>query len=163
VTATGTGAGTKVIPGLVNVVRVLVASEGAGPAGTTSDTVIEFRCQVDDMTGEHVALAMERILAVGALDVLAAPVLMKKGRPGHALTVIATPATAAAVESGNSASAPCYRVNRRCSRCGAKQSRPRRSSPLMAANGSSPKQKTSGLVSGPGRRDYFCKTSPKKA
>jgi uncharacterized protein (TIGR00299 family) protein len=99
VTATGTGAGTKVIPGLVNVVRVLVASEGAPSSTASSDTVVEFRCQVDDMTGEHLALAMERILAVGALDVLAAPVLMKKGRPGHALTVLATPSTAAIVEA----------------------------------------------------------------
>lgn len=96
--ATGYGAGTKTIPGLVNVVRVLVA-DAASTSSTTTDSVIELRCQVDDMTGEHMALAMEKILAAGALDVLVAPVLMKKGRPGHALTVIATPELSPVIES----------------------------------------------------------------
>ncbi len=92
---TGFGAGTKTIPGLVNVVRILVAEGQATPLGT--DEVIELHCQVDDMTGEHLALAMEALLAAGAVDVLATPVLMKKGRPGHALTVIARPETCAAM------------------------------------------------------------------
>lgn len=97
--ATGYGAGTKAIPGLVNVVRVLVADAIPSISTPHTDTVIELRCQVDDMTGEHMALAMERILAAGALDVLVAPVLMKKGRPGHALTVIATPELSPVIES----------------------------------------------------------------
>ena len=95
--ATGYGAGTKTIPGLVNVVRVLIGEQDAVAPG--SDEVVELQCQVDDMTGEHLALAMEFLMTAGALDVVATPVLMKKGRPGYALLVIATPATAAALEA----------------------------------------------------------------
>ena len=92
---TGFGAGTKTIPGLVNAVRILVAEAPTAPPGT--DEVVELHCQVDDMTGEHLALAMEALLAAGAVDVLVTPVVMKKGRPGHALTVIARPETCAAL------------------------------------------------------------------
>jgi hypothetical protein len=95
--ATGYGAGTKTIPGLVNIVRVLISEQD--PAAPGSDEVVELHCQVDDMTGEHVALAMEFLMAQGALDVVATPVLMKKGRPGYALMVIASTANCSALES----------------------------------------------------------------
>ncbi len=45
---------------------------------------------MDDMTGEELGYAMEKLLSEGALDVYATPVFMKKGRPGYLLTVICT-------------------------------------------------------------------------
>jgi uncharacterized protein (DUF111 family) len=49
---------------------------------------------LDDITGEHLAHAIDRLMEAGALDASALPLLMKKGRPGHLLTVLAEPADA---------------------------------------------------------------------
>jgi uncharacterized protein (DUF111 family) len=45
---------------------------------------------LDDVPGEVVGYCFERLLAAGALDVFAIPLLMKKQRPGVMLGVIAT-------------------------------------------------------------------------
>ena len=83
--ASGFGAGTKVIPGFVNVVRCLLVEESASPVGTA---VVELTCQIDDATPEYLALAMEDLLAAGALDAWLVPIVMKKGRPGHQVGVL---------------------------------------------------------------------------
>ena len=49
------------------------------------------------MTGEQLAFACEQLRAAGALDVAVAPILMKKGRPAHLLTVLVTPEQADAI------------------------------------------------------------------
>jgi uncharacterized protein (DUF111 family) len=41
-----------------------------------------LEANMDDMTGEEAAHALEQVLAAGALDCWMAPVTMKKGRPG---------------------------------------------------------------------------------
>ena len=92
----GYGAGSRQLPGRPNAVRALVGETDAGAAGE-ADTVVEIQCTVDDMTGEGAAHATEVLLSAGALDVSAAPVTMKKGRPGLALTVLAAPAQREAV------------------------------------------------------------------
>jgi hypothetical protein len=84
----GYGAGHKVIPDLPNAVRLSLVEESAPPG---QDTVAELRCQLDDITGEHLAALVDELLAAGAKDVYLVPVLMKKGRPGHELTVLAAP------------------------------------------------------------------------
>lgn len=53
--------------------------------------VAVLECQLDDATGEAIAYAAETLLEVGALDVFAAAVQMKKSRPGVAITVISRP------------------------------------------------------------------------
>ena len=57
---------------------------------TTADAgqVAELRCNLDDMTAEAVAFAMETLLEAGALDVWATPITMKKSRLGTLLTVL---------------------------------------------------------------------------
>ncbi len=45
------------------------------------ELVCELRCNVDDMTGEEAAFAVERLMERGALDAWTQPVTMKKGRP----------------------------------------------------------------------------------
>lgn len=52
------------------------------------DRICEFECNVDDMTAEEIAFAIERLMDSGAKDVTATPVTMKKGRPGMILTVM---------------------------------------------------------------------------
>ena len=52
------------------------------------DTVWELSCNLDDMTPEDIAFAMERLLEAGALDVWTTPIGMKKNRPGTMLSVL---------------------------------------------------------------------------
>ena len=65
-----------------NCVRAMLGEADA------DETVSELRCNVDDMTGEGVGFAMERLLDAGALDVYTVPVGMKKSRPGTLLCVL---------------------------------------------------------------------------
>ncbi|WP_041741597.1 nickel pincer cofactor biosynthesis protein LarC2 [Caldicellulosiruptor kronotskyensis] len=48
----------------------------------------EIFANVDDMTGEHLSLALEKIMQSGALDVYFTPIFMKKGRPAYKIGVI---------------------------------------------------------------------------
>ncbi len=84
----GYGAGHKIIPGHLNVVRVSLVEA----TSLAHDRVCELRCQVDDSTGEQLAVLMADLLSAGARDVYLTPVLMKKGRPGYEVTVLAAPA-----------------------------------------------------------------------
>ncbi len=51
-------------------------------------TITVLETAVDDSTPEVLAHVAERALASGALDVMLAPVIMKKGRPGTLVTVL---------------------------------------------------------------------------
>jgi uncharacterized protein (DUF111 family) len=64
--------------------------EGA-EAGIQSprEWICELVAAIDDATGEQLAHAAEILLGAGALDVYHAPLVMKKGRPGWQLTVLA--------------------------------------------------------------------------
>ena len=86
VISTGFGAGTKRIPGLVNAVRCTVLESAVDP--TEHDEVVEIRANLDDATGEVLAVAVERLLGAGALDAWCEPLVMKKGRPGHLLAAL---------------------------------------------------------------------------
>lgn len=76
----GVGNGTKDFE-RANCVRAFVGD-------CDSDDVCELRCQVDDMTGEEMGYAINKLLALGALDAFVQSVVMKKSRPGFLLTVI---------------------------------------------------------------------------
>lgn len=52
------------------------------------DEVAELQCNLDDMTGEDIGFATERLLEAGALDVWTAPIYMKKNRPAVLLTCL---------------------------------------------------------------------------
>ncbi|MCL1951620.1 MAG: nickel pincer cofactor biosynthesis protein LarC, partial [Oscillospiraceae bacterium] len=53
-----------------------------------NDEALELRCNLDDMTGEAISFAQERLLEGGALEVFTTAVGMKKGRPGVLLTCL---------------------------------------------------------------------------
>ena len=78
----GYGAGTKEFDGRANLLRTTLGEDAATEG---SDEVCELKCNIDDMTGEAIAFACERIFEAGALDVLTVPATMKKGRPGVVL------------------------------------------------------------------------------
>ena len=52
------------------------------------DRVCELQCNIDDMTSEELAFAADQLMKAGARDVQIAPIVMKKGRPAHLLTVM---------------------------------------------------------------------------
>jgi uncharacterized protein (DUF111 family) len=52
---------------------------------------------VDDVSGEVIGEALARFIAAGARDASATPIVMKKGRPGYLVTVIALPETSTAL------------------------------------------------------------------
>ena len=93
---TGLGLGHREVPGRLNGVRAFLGEEAGGTRCCASATgpngrVVELRANIDDMTGEDLAFACDRLRAAGALDVSLAPLTMKKGRPGHLLIVLAPP------------------------------------------------------------------------
>ncbi|MCI8643801.1 MAG: nickel pincer cofactor biosynthesis protein LarC [Lachnospiraceae bacterium] len=59
-----------------------------GETGTGREEICELSCNVDDMTGEAIGFAMDRLFEAGALDVYTVPVGMKKSRPGVLLCVM---------------------------------------------------------------------------
>jgi len=89
----GYGLGARDLSDRPNVLRAFLGHLSSVPSEAT-ETVFEIRTHLDDITGEHLAHAIDRLMAEGALDAAASPLLMKKGRPGHLLTVLAEPADA---------------------------------------------------------------------
>jgi uncharacterized protein (DUF111 family) len=86
---TGYGAGTLEFSEHANVLRVILG-EPIGAIEAQAVSVME--ANIDDLNPQVLAFATERLLESGALDVTVEPVLMKKGRPGHLLRVLAEPA-----------------------------------------------------------------------
>jgi len=111
----GYGAGSREFSGHPNVLRLTVGeaiaavefaiaaelgiTSAAAAAGTASkqsgiehaaeEGIMVLEANVDDLSPQVLAYAMERLLAEGALDVFSVPVQMKKNRTGALLTVLA--------------------------------------------------------------------------
>lgn len=63
-----------------NAQKKTVSDAAEEPVG--DEKVYELSCNVDDMTGEEIGFAMERLFEAGARDVYTIPIGMKKNRPG---------------------------------------------------------------------------------
>jgi uncharacterized protein (TIGR00299 family) protein len=86
----GTGAGTRTLPGMPNVLRALVFEPEPGRAAREQITVLSF--EIDDMTGEEIAVASDRLRAVeGVLDLTIGQVQGKKGRLMQSFRLLARP------------------------------------------------------------------------
>jgi uncharacterized protein (TIGR00299 family) protein len=95
-TASGTGAGTRTLPGVPNVLRALVFEAEPPPSGRERITILSF--EIDDMTGEEIAVAADRLRAVeGVLDVAVGQVSGKKNRPMQSFRLLVRPDQADAV------------------------------------------------------------------
>ncbi len=98
---TGYGAGTRDFPEHPNLLRLTIGesavdanrsaelSAETGSAERWNDRITVLEANVDDLSPQVLAYAMERLLAEGALDVFSIPVQMKKSRSGILLTVLA--------------------------------------------------------------------------
>jgi uncharacterized protein (DUF111 family) len=103
----GLGAGTKELHGRANALRLIVADHASAANRGSADPadgrprveqIVVLAADVDDMAPEYVAYAAETLRAAGALDVIVLPAVMKKGRPGVRIEVLAQPHDADALE-----------------------------------------------------------------
>ncbi len=94
----GFGAGTKEFADRPNALRIVLA-DGNGPPGMLVERLVQLACDLDDLSGEYVASAADRLRGAGALDVVVIPTLMKKGRPGTRIEVLCAPAAADDLEA----------------------------------------------------------------
>lgn len=83
----GYGTGNKTFDA-ANVVKAVLGSEANLEIPESGDRVVELKCNVDDMTGEEMAYAVEVLFENGVNDAYVTPVVMKKGRSGMLLTVL---------------------------------------------------------------------------
>lgn len=83
----GYGMGTRDYP-VVNCLRAVMGKQARNAHG---DTVVTLSANLDDMSGEDLSFAADRLLQAGALDVWTQPIYMKKGRPGVMLSVLCPP------------------------------------------------------------------------
>jgi len=100
VTRSGFGAGTKDFKDRANALRIWIAdASGEQVRDAGGEGVSVVAADVDDMTGEALAVLADRLRAAGALDVVLLHVLMKKGRPGVRIEVLAASTDVDALES----------------------------------------------------------------
>ena len=103
----GYGAGRREVPGRPNVLRAVLVDPAALPdeyagapdsatalagGGHGPDDHVVLEANIDDMTPELLAHAADALREAGALDVWMSQALMKKGRPGVVLHVLAAAA-----------------------------------------------------------------------
>ncbi len=81
----GYGAGTREIPSLPNLLRVLV---GELDPAYESDEIVAVETNIDDMNPEIYPYVIERLMGAGAHDAFVVPIVMKKGRPGMLLSIL---------------------------------------------------------------------------
>ncbi|TKB90762.1 MAG: nickel pincer cofactor biosynthesis protein LarC [Nitrospira sp.] len=87
--AVGYGAGDHDPDGWPNVLRLFVEEEPTSAANQT-ERMIQIETNLDDLSPQTYEYIMEQLFQVGAIDVVLAPVVMKKSRPGILLSCLAT-------------------------------------------------------------------------
>jgi uncharacterized protein (DUF111 family) len=125
VLSSGAGAGSRDVPGRANVVRVVIgrastagpddfSPEGHGQERLDGDSpvrddgiardddlaavdLVVLECNIDDLDPRVWPSVLDDLLAAGAADAWLSPILMKKGRPAHLLSLLCSPDRAAAL------------------------------------------------------------------
>ncbi len=84
------GAGTKDFSDRPNLLRVMI---GQKPVKFGVNSMIEMAANIDDLNPQIYEHVTEKLLTAGARDVTITPTIMKKGRPGVVLSVLAEAAS----------------------------------------------------------------------
>ena len=87
----GYGAGSRNPKDFPNVLRFSIGEPDESTSTSPTDTVAVLETALDDLSPQLLAYVAEKALAIGALDVMLTPVIMKKGRPGTLLTILCNP------------------------------------------------------------------------
>ena len=90
----GYGAGARRWDDAPNLLRAVLGRTSA----TASDAVWVLEANLDDLSPQLIAAALDSVLAAGALDAWIAPLTMKKGRPGHLFGALVDDARRSPVE-----------------------------------------------------------------
>ena len=97
---TGIGFGTRRLPGMSNVLRVLAFKD----EDTVHEQVGVIQFEIDDQTGEDLAVALDHIRADdGVIDVVQTPAFGKKGRMVASIQILTRP------EALDATAALCFR------------------------------------------------------
>jgi uncharacterized protein (TIGR00299 family) protein len=83
----GYGAGSKELDQVANILRLTIGEISGN--GHAHDEVVVLETNLDDVSGEVIGRAVEKLMEAGARDVSITPVFMKKNRPGQLISVIA--------------------------------------------------------------------------
>jgi pyridinium-3,5-bisthiocarboxylic acid mononucleotide nickel chelatase len=98
VRSVGYGAGTADTPGRPNVVQVVIGDETTTSSLSTPGQPLRLlEANLDDATGEVIGHTIAALLAAGAHDAWATPIVMKKGRPAHTVHALCDPALTSAI------------------------------------------------------------------
>ncbi len=87
--AVGIGAGARDVEAHANVVRLLTGAAVPTDARPHPATALLMECNVDDLDPRLWPGVLTALLDAGASDAWLTPILMKKGRPAHTLSVLA--------------------------------------------------------------------------
>lgn len=88
----GYGFGTRVFPGMSNVLRAMAFEPAVADAEEAGDEVAAIEFEVDDQTPEDLAIALDRLRShPSVLDVMQGAVFGKKGRIAAHIQVLAAP------------------------------------------------------------------------
>lgn len=88
-TAVGYGAGAREGGKLPNLLRVFLGEDTVESGG--EETAVQIETDIDDMNPEYLPYVADLLLDAGALDVRFVQSIMKKGRPGVTVSILAGP------------------------------------------------------------------------
>jgi uncharacterized protein (TIGR00299 family) protein len=88
VECTGVGAGTRDVPDRANVVRVVLGTRTEVGGAPSTEQLHVLEANIDDLDPRIWPDVLGRLMDAGAADVWLTPILMKKGRPAHTLSIL---------------------------------------------------------------------------
>ncbi len=93
--ASGAGAGTRDTPGRANLTRVLIGERVSHRDEELAEADVLIEANVDDLDPRLWPGVLTSLIRAGAADAWLVPIIMKKGRPAHTVSVLARPDQAA--------------------------------------------------------------------
>ncbi len=95
ITGVGRGAGGRDTDGVPNLIQVVIGTKAdafdGGRSAAAGQELVLLESNVDDVTGEILAHTIEVAMAAGANDAWITPIVGKKGRPAHVISVVGDP------------------------------------------------------------------------